>query len=176
MAIPTRVDTLNIENMGKKFLWMAKRISICKKNNYIWPLQSIWMHSKPFWCSVVSVSHNALFLYTREYAYASLFGSFSGSGGCGGSSAFMISQTSIIEQGTTLSSNLGSGWECCVKSIFLGDDGMGGCNSSFHYDQLGGWIHTHVLYILVGMDKPYSTNFCVGPFTRHGDTPHPARG
>ena len=46
----------------------------------------------------------------------------------------------------------------------------GASNSSLYSDQLGGWVYTHVLHIMVGMGRPYSTKCCVGPFTRHDDT------
>ena len=39
----------------------------------------------------------------------------------------------------------------------------------------GGGICTHVLYMLVLMDRPFSTKFWASPFTRHGDTPKVAR-
>ena len=114
--------------------------------------------------------HNALFRYTIEFAYASLFGSFNGNVGYGGSSPSMVSHSGNVKQGTTLSSNLASGWNCYGHSNLLGDDEMGGWPLLIPLRPIKGWVYTHVLYTLVRMDRPYSTKFCAGPFTCHGDT------
>lgn len=78
-------------------------------------------------------------------------------GGGGGSSIFVMCHEGIVEQRTTPSLNLGSGWNCCSLPNLLGDNGMGNRPFLFPLRPTGRWIYTLVLRILVRIDGLYCT-------------------